>query len=128
MIGKTKEIHVDYGINRIVEDTSIEGVVQCQGSFRIDGTFKGDLIVSDKLVVGETGKVEGFIECEDCEFYGSARGDINVRGLLTLRPSSKTKGNIRYKRMIVEEGAKLVGTFNLIDASPKIINKGSVSE
>lgn len=127
MIRKTKKVHIDNAINRIVEGTLVEGTVHCEGSFRIDGAFKGDLIVSDKIVLGETGEVEGFIECEDCEIYGSARGDINVRGLLTLRPSSKISGKIKYKRMIVEEGAKLVGTFNLVDTSPKEDN-GSVSE
>lgn len=116
---RTKDVSFEQGINRIVEGTHIEGSIRSEGSIRIDGSFKGDIHTSGRLVIGSTGRVEGRVDCMDCESEGFVLGELRVAGLLSLKASSRVDGEIQYGRMAVEAGAQIVGVCRL-DDEPEI--------
>ena len=106
---RTKDVSFEQGINRIVEGTHMEGNIRSEGSIRIDGSFKGDIHTSGRLVIGVAGRVEGRVDCMDCESEGLVLGELRVAGLLTLKATSRVDGEIQYGRMAVEAGAQVVG-------------------
>ena len=110
---RTNEVSLEQGINRIVEGTHMEGIIRSEGSIRIDGSFSGDIHTAGRLVIGKSGRIEGRIDCMDCESEGLVLGELRVAGLLSLKASSRDDGEIQYGRMAVEAGAQVVGTCRL---------------
>ena len=49
--------------NTIAFGTVIEGKIITQGDIRVDGTIKGSIICEGKIVVGESGIIEGDTKC-----------------------------------------------------------------
>jgi len=112
---RNRDVGIEQGINRIVEGTLVEGSIRSEGSIRIDGHFVGDIHTTGRLVIGLTGRVEGNVDCHDCESQGVVTGNLRVVGLLTLKESSGVHGEIRYGRMAVEAGARIEGMCKLDD-------------
>ncbi len=75
----------DRAINRIVEGTVFRGTVESEGSFRVDGSFEGDLNIQGRLVIGVQGSVMGVVRCGQCEVEGRMEGDVTVQELLALK-------------------------------------------
>ena len=116
-MARNRDVGIDQGINRIVEGTLVEGTIRSEGSIRIDGHFVGDIHTTARLVIGAQGRVEGNVDCQDCESQGVVTGNLRVVGLLTLKASSAVSGEIRYGRMAVEAGARIEGVCKLDDVS-----------
>lgn len=99
-------------VNTIVSGTRIEGVIQSEGNFRIDGFLKGEIDIKGKLIIGPSGQVEGKVSCQNAELEGSFKGVIEVKELLYLKSSAKIFGDSLFNKLRVEEGAKLECTCN----------------
>lgn len=99
-------------VNTIVDGTRIEGSIQSEGNFRIDGYLKGDVNLKGKLIIGPSGQVEGKVSCQNAEIEGSFKGVIEVKELLYLKASAKIYGDSLFSKLRVEEGAKLECTCN----------------
>ena len=76
-----------------------------------------DIHTTGRLVIGVKGRVEGNVDCQDCESQGVVTGNLRVVRLLTLKASSAVNGEIRYGRMAVEAGARIEGVCKLDDVS-----------
>ncbi len=118
-MSKTAESASSTKVNTIVDGTRIEGSIQSEGNFRIDGYLKGDVSLKGKLIIGPSGQVEGQVSCQNAEIEGSFRGVIQVKELLYLKASAKIFGDSIFSKLRVEEGAKLECTcnYNAADAS-----------
>ncbi len=89
--------------------TVIEGTVRSSEDLRLDGKIIGDVFCEKRFVMGETGKVEGKINCGESLISGKIEGEIGVKGLLHLLSSAYIKGKIMASKMIVDEGANYSG-------------------
>ena len=65
-------------INLIGAGTKIKGDINSDGDIRIDGTLNGNLSTKGKVVIGETGKIKGEINCKNSDVSGVIEGKINV--------------------------------------------------
>ena len=104
----------DRAINRIVEGTLFRGTIESEGSFRVDGTFEGDLNIQGRLVIGEQGSVMGVVRCGQCEVEGRLEGDVTVQELLALKATSRVQGELKYGQLSVEAGAQASGVMQLM--------------
>ena len=95
--------------NVIASGTVIEGTIKANQDVRLDGTVIGDAHFSKKLVMGETGRVEGTVRCNESIIKGKIDGEISVNGLLHLLKTAFIKGKIMAKKMVVDEGASYSG-------------------
>jgi cytoskeletal protein CcmA (bactofilin family) len=68
-------------INLIGNGTSITGDIKSNGDVRIDGTLKGNISISGKLVVGASGNIEGNVICQNADISGEIHGKITVTEL-----------------------------------------------
>lgn len=95
--------------NVIASGTTIEGTIKSKQDIRLDGTILGEAYFDQKLVMGETGRIEGNVRCKESAIKGKIDGEISVNGLLHLLKTSFIKGKIRAKKMVVDEGASYSG-------------------
>ena len=101
-------------INLIGNGTSITGDIKSNGDVRIDGTLKGNISISGKLVVGASGNIEGNVICQNADISGEIHGKINVTELLTLKASAKILGDIVTAKINIEIGATFTGPNRLM--------------
>lgn len=112
-MSKTTEINSPEKLNRIVDGTSIEGHIKSDSNIRIDGRLKGTIQTKGKLVIGQTGSIEGEITCESADIEGVFAGKIHVNGLLTLKATSKLTGDIITGKLAIEPGAVFSGSCSM---------------
>ena len=89
----------------VSKGAEFEGKFKCKENLRLDGKVKGEVICDSRLVMGETGGVNGTVRAKEAVILGSVEGDLFVAGPLVLKSTAKIKGNITAKTMSVDEGA-----------------------
>ncbi len=93
----------------IAQGTVIEGKFKSTEDVRLDGLILGEVYAKKRLVMGETGRIEGNVKCNESAIQGKIEGELSVRGLLHLLSTAFIKGKIKAKKMIVDEGAAYSG-------------------
>jgi cytoskeletal protein CcmA (bactofilin family) len=96
-------------INIIGFGTEIQGNVNTTGDIRVDGKIAGDFSTNQKLVIGQSGIVEGNITCRDCDISGKVFGNIIVNELITLQSTADIVGDISTHKLAIEIGAQFSG-------------------
>lgn len=88
--------------------TTLTGDVVSQNDLRIDGSIKGNVKCSAKIIIGATGFVDGNVDGAQADIVGKVQGNINVKELLQLRGECNVLGNIAAGKLQIEPTA----TFN----------------
>jgi len=99
--------------NHIGPGTMIQGNITSSGDIRIDGQIKGNLETKGKLVLGESGSVEGEIICKNSVIEGTINGKITVSELLSLKTKSRIYGDIITNKLAIEPGSQFTGNCNM---------------
>jgi cytoskeletal protein CcmA (bactofilin family) len=97
----------------IAEGTHIEGTINSNTNIRVDGSIKGILNCQGKLVMGETGFIEGTISTKDAVITGTFEGKLTVDGTLHLKSTAVINGEITAQYLIVDEGGQYFGKCNI---------------
>jgi cytoskeletal protein CcmA (bactofilin family) len=106
-------------INLIGNGTTIKGEIKSNGDIRIDGTLIGQVYSKGKIVVGNTGVIEGEIYCQNADFSGNINAKVEVSELLSLKATSRLKGEIVTNKLAIEPGARFTGMCTMDkDAGP----------
>jgi cytoskeletal protein CcmA (bactofilin family) len=101
--------------NTITVGTELIGDINSNGDIRLDGVLTGNLSTKGKLVVGESGKVKGIIQCKNSDIYGILDGKISVSELLSLKSTAQVLGDIYTNRLSIEPGCRFTGTCKMGD-------------
>jgi cytoskeletal protein CcmA (bactofilin family) len=118
--------HEANAINIIGVGTQINGDVKSNSDIRVDGSLTGKLITKGKVVIGESGKVNGEINCKNSDVEGSIEGKIKVSDLLSLKAKSKIKGDIIAAKLAIEPGCQFSGNCDMNTGSQT--NEGIITE
>ncbi len=100
-------------INLIGKGTQITGDVVSEGDIRVDGSLDGNLKCSGRVVIGNTGKINGEVSCKNCEVSGLLEGKLVIDQLLSLKSTSKVKGEIKTEKLSIEPGAIYTGSCTM---------------
>ena len=100
--------------NIIASGTDLVGDITSNGDFRIEGSVKGKITAKGRIVVGESGSVEGEIVCSDADIRGNVEGKIEVNNLTILKESAKFNGDIVTKKISIESGAVFSGNCKML--------------
>lgn len=121
MMTKKGDVQAPIG-GMLGEGVKVEGSLEFTQTFRVDGEFKGKIQRSDRLVVGEKGKVSGEIEVNTLVVYGHVDGKIRVKNILEIHPKGRISGEIHLSGpgLSVMEGGIIEGSIAL--------DKGASSE
>ncbi len=102
-------------INIITNGTVIKGDITATGDFRLDGTLEGNIQLNGKLVVGDTGGVNGNVLCMNANIIGTVNGNLSVKELLSLHSTARVKGDILINKLSIEPGAVFTGKCCMLD-------------
>ena len=100
--------------------TVVEGRITTDGSVRIDGRLVGDLASKSNITIGAGGSVEGNVTGTSISLAGRVVGTVLASEKLTLEPKSVVHGDIRAKRLVVDEGAVFDGKCIMTEASASV--------
>lgn len=100
-------------INIMGPGTVIKGEISVNGDFRVDGTLIGNIHCKGKMVVGQTGRIEGEIIAQNADFSGDVKATVKVTELLTFKETAIFSGDITTGKLAIEPGAKFSGTCKM---------------
>ena len=93
----------------------VVGNCETDGTIRIEGTVEGSVLAGKAVVVGKDGVVSGDITTQDAVVSGTVIGTLVAESRLELQATCRIEGDIRARRMQLEEGAILNGTVHMGD-------------
>ncbi|MBR1766755.1 MAG: polymer-forming cytoskeletal protein [Bacteroidales bacterium] len=114
-MARTMETEIPNQINIITDGTVIKGDITATGDFRLDGTLEGNIQINGKLVVGDSGVVNGNILCLNANIIGTVNGNLSVKELLSLHSTARVKGDILINKLSIEPGALFTGKCCMLD-------------
>jgi cytoskeletal protein CcmA (bactofilin family) len=98
----------------IGEHISIEGTIRADEDIVIDGSMKGTIEVkTHQLTVGPKGKVEADVTAESVVISGRMTGNIIARSKVLITKNADFSGQIKAKRIAVEDGAYIKASIEL---------------
>ena len=98
-------------VDVIESSTKIVGDIVSKADFRIDGVVEGNITTTGKVVVGNSGKISGKLNCSNSDVSGSISGQIQISETLSLMSESYIQGDITTAKLSVEEGAQVDATI-----------------
>lgn len=100
-------------VNVISSGTMITGDVVCSGDLRIDGNIKGNVKSRAKVIIGQSGIVDGDINCKSIEVEGNVKANVTVTDLMSLKSTANLVGNICAGKLAIEPGANFAGNCKM---------------
>jgi cytoskeletal protein CcmA (bactofilin family) len=89
----------------------VQGYIKANVLVRIDGNVKGD-ILTEGLIIGETGFIEGNIETKEIIVFGKIHGNIKADSI-EIKSSGKIYGEINTNNLQIEKGAVYNGVLSM---------------
>lgn len=114
------------GMNAFLDrGTHFEGKLTFEGTVRIDGKFTGEIFSQDRLVIGESGVVEGKVEVGHVVISGTFKGELKARERAELQAPARFYGTLTAPTLVVSEGVVLEGNVKMdgIKAAAPIIHQ-----
>ena len=91
------------------EDTSLVGTLNSKKSLTIYGSVKGAIECQGRVVIGQTGNIEGDILAGDVTISGKIVGNVTATNKLELASTGVLQGDVKTPRLIMEDGSKFDG-------------------
>ena len=129
MFSKEKGVNSAYlngnSATLISSATTLSGDLASETDLRIDGTVKGNVICSAKVIIGNTGVIEGNITGLQADVAGKVLGNIEVKELLQMREECFVEGNIMAAKLQIEPTALFNGRCQMLmpNVKPKKENE-----
>ena len=90
-------------------DSEFEGKLTFQGTIRIDGRYKGNIVVDGTLIVGPSGSVTAEISASNIIVSGEVTGNMTAETNIEVRAAGKVYGNLTAPTVTLHEGAVFQG-------------------
>ncbi len=104
----------------IGQHISVEGVVRGNENLVIEGSMKGSIeLEKHQVTVGANGQVEAEIRADNVTISGRLVGNIQADGKVEITNEADFTGEIKAKRIAVEDGAFLKAVIELERQSDK---------
>lgn len=95
------------GLSTVSSDLQFEGSISGAGDLQVDGSVKGDIRVG-RLIVGETGAVEGNVTADHLEVRGRIVGSVSGKQV-KLVSTAYVDGDINAEQLSIDIGAYFQG-------------------
>ena len=104
---------VDFG-TFIDQGVDFVGTLRLNGPFRIDSEFCGEIICSDKVIVGEAAGIEADIRAREVVISGAVAGNVTASRQLTIRSTGRLHGDAEAPCLEIEKGAIFNGRTTMV--------------
>ena len=95
-----------------------QGTLSLQGSLRVDGHLEGAVDNARQVIVGDGAKITGDVTAETIVCNGEIEGNV-CADMLEILAKASIKGNIRAKKIIIEEGGRIEGLCKIGTDEPE---------
>ncbi|GMO50504.1 MAG: polymer-forming cytoskeletal protein [Termitinemataceae bacterium] len=110
----------DFSINTIIGlGSSVQGDIESAGFTRVDGSIRGDLNVSGRVVVGEHARLKSDINGTSITIGGVVYGNVIASERLVVLSTGLILGDVITRRIAVEEGSLIHGKITVCKDDPK---------
>lgn len=117
-------------ISIIGQGMTIVGDCQTDGTIRVEGRVEGTIRAGKSVVVGRSGEVVGDIYTQDAVISGRVSGSIVAESRLELQATCSVEGEIRSRRILLDEGGRFNGSVQMNDEAlgrPTEVLSGRIS-
>ena len=90
--------------------SQFEGKLHFDEIVRLDGTFRGEIVSKDILIVGETADIQAEVTVGSLVLSGRFKGNIKAVKKVELRAPANVEGSIESPALVIEEGVVFNGT------------------
>lgn len=104
-------------VNLISNGTEFKGDIHTDSDLRIDGVLNGTIQSKAKVIIGETGQIEGEVQCKDADISGKVNANLKIAESLTLKATAKVNGEVLTKKLTIEEGAIFTANCRMDDSN-----------
>jgi len=102
-----KELDFTY----IGEQAKLEGEFIFESTTKVGGKILGEITVGADngatLIIDRQGVIDGNVVCADVEIYGTFRGKLFSKGVVTVFPSGHVSGEIKANHFSIHSGATI---------------------
>jgi cytoskeletal protein CcmA (bactofilin family) len=105
----------------IGNDVVIKGEITVEKGLRVDGQIEGAVTTKGRVHVGKSGQLSAEINGGAVFVEGKVKGNITASERLTLEATSNVSGDLTATKLVVIEGATVVGKVNI---GPEVVVKG----
>tara|TARA_B100000470_G_C19497554_1_gene261583 strand:- start:109 stop:504 length:396 start_codon:yes stop_codon:yes gene_type:complete len=105
-----KNIHTMVG-----PDAEIRGDINLNEGLIIYGKVYGSISSEGDIRIGKTGKVYGDIKAQNIHVGGEVFGNVTIEDKAELGQYSTLDGDLIYKQLLIEEGAKFQGQCTILN-------------
>jgi cytoskeletal protein CcmA (bactofilin family) len=99
------------------KEIKIEGDIQGNEDFQVDGELKGSINLAGSIYVGPTGIVEADVEADNVVIQGQITGNVMARKQLQIQATGKLLGDCTATSIDIKEGALFEGRSKMIRSS-----------
>lgn len=92
---------------------SFEGKLTFEGTVRIEGNFKGEIVTNDVLIIGESAMVEAEVKVGTAVVNGEVKGNITAAKAVELHSPAKVRGNLATPSLLIEKGVVFEGACSM---------------
>jgi len=93
----------------IGSDVVIKGEMTVEKGLRVDGQIEGAVTTKGKVILGRSGTLKAEVKAGTLHVEGKINGNVTVLERVQLEASSQIIGDLSAAKLIVAEGATLVG-------------------
>jgi cytoskeletal protein CcmA (bactofilin family) len=116
-------------VNTLVgRGSHFEGKMTFEGVVRVDGSFAGEIVSDDTLIIGEGAEVRAELDVATVVIYGVVYGNIRASNCVELHAPGHLVGNIVSPALVIERGASFDGNCRMGLAGWTQSDEGEVVE
>lgn len=120
---RTEEKIMDNNIKRvdvkIGESATIVGTMRGSCIANIEGCFEGTVDLDGDLILAKTGVIKADVNVKNAVISGNLDGTIYASESVQIMPTARVNGDITSRILIIEKGAKFIGSSNMIEEETK---------
>lgn len=95
----------------------VTGDCETEGTLRVEGIVKGTVRAGKAIVIGKDGAVDGDVITQDAIIGGRVTGSVVAESRLELQATCVIEGEIRARRIKLDEGGRVNGTVRTGDVT-----------
>ncbi len=107
--GNSRSDYAAGSVTMIAAGTTLHGDIESDSDMRIDGNIIGNVVCKSKIVLGESGIVQGDMKAANADVFGTVNGNVTTQDLLCLKSKSTINGNLSTGRLQIEPNAVFNG-------------------
>ena len=114
-------------LSMIASNMHITGNVTAGHDMRIDGSIDGNVNCKAKVVIGRAAIINGNVQAENADVFGTVTGNISTNDLLSLKSKCTINGDLTVGRLDIEPDAGFNGNCTMAQQDA-LIKSASVND